>query len=411
VPTAQICGVECVEMVVLEIPQKHGTQSADAHHPANPWAGIPQERSPRRIRPHGEQCPDWKKHHRNFRERTKKAEEGASDPVDAVSRQGPLKCPQAAAPEKNLGGVVGRNHSSHRQQGSRVGQDQGPARRSMVGRIAHEEKKEKEAADRVKDRAQSDREQRVAENRGAKAQAPRNSGTLVEVPIVQVPAPTPVISLVVRQTYPRSDPQLDNRRNQDQKQRNEEGSRGGCRRNEGATRRNRHDAIPGIPLVPGSGCLTLFWAGWYHPAVPEVPLEPRFVEQLVDLVERHGLSEIEWEDGEQRVVVRAAPCGIAHAPAAEGSGLRTPTGSGPEAPGKVLEAPIMGVFYRSPAPGEPPFVDVGDSVQAGQPVGMIEAMKVFSEVLAEQGGRVLRIVAENGTLVQPGDPLFELEAD
>lgn len=145
--------------------------------------------------------------------------------------------------------------------------------------------------------------------------------------------------------------------------------------------------------------------------MPESPLEPRFVEQLVDLVERHGLSEIEWEDGEQRVVVRAAPCGIALAPAAEGSGLRTPTGSGPDAPGKVLEAPIMGVFYRSPAPGEPPFVDVGDSVQAGQPVGMIEAMKVFSEVLAEQGGRVLRIVAENGTLVQPGDPLFELEAD
>ena len=69
----------------------------------------------------------------------------------------------------------------------------------------------------------------------------------------------------------------------------------------------------------------------------------------------------------------------------------------------------MGVFYRSPAPGEPPFVEPGDTVEVGQPVGMIEAMKVFSEVLAEQGGRVRRIVADNGALVQPGDPLVELE--
>jgi acetyl-CoA carboxylase biotin carboxyl carrier protein len=77
--------------------------------------------------------------------------------------------------------------------------------------------------------------------------------------------------------------------------------------------------------------------------------------------------------------------------------------------GRVIEAPVMGVFYRSPAPGEPPFVDVGDTVESGQPVGMIEAMKVFSEVLCEVTGRVIDIPAKNGALVQPGERLVVVE--
>ena len=70
----------------------------------------------------------------------------------------------------------------------------------------------------------------------------------------------------------------------------------------------------------------------------------------------------------------------------------------------------MGVFYRSPSPGAPAFVEVGEPVEVGQPIGMIEAMKVFSEVLSEHAGLVKALVAENGTLVQPGDPLVTLEA-
>jgi acetyl-CoA carboxylase biotin carboxyl carrier protein len=69
----------------------------------------------------------------------------------------------------------------------------------------------------------------------------------------------------------------------------------------------------------------------------------------------------------------------------------------------------MGVFYRAPAPGEPSFIEVGDIIEVGQPIGMIEAMKVFSEVLAEMAGTVLEIPAKNGALVQPGDALVLLE--
>jgi acetyl-CoA carboxylase biotin carboxyl carrier protein len=68
----------------------------------------------------------------------------------------------------------------------------------------------------------------------------------------------------------------------------------------------------------------------------------------------------------------------------------------------------MGVFYRSSSPDSPPLVDVGDVVEVGQAVGLIEAMKVFSEVKAEVAGRVVAIVAENRQLVQPGDPLLLL---
>lgn len=70
----------------------------------------------------------------------------------------------------------------------------------------------------------------------------------------------------------------------------------------------------------------------------------------------------------------------------------------------------MGVFYRSPAPGAPAFIEVGDTIAKDQPIGTIEAMKVFSEVLADRAGRVVAIPAENGKLVQPGDALVLLES-
>ena len=77
--------------------------------------------------------------------------------------------------------------------------------------------------------------------------------------------------------------------------------------------------------------------------------------------------------------------------------------------GTPLVAPLTGVFYRSGSPGAPPFVSVGDMVQAGTVVGLIETMKIFNEVLAERGGRVAAILAEAGQLVHAGDALMTIE--
>ncbi len=149
---------------------------------------------------------------------------------------------------------------------------------------------------------------------------------------------------------------------------------------------------------------------WYHFAVSEFPVTADDVRRLARLVETHSLSELRYEEGELRITLRtgaissASSVSLAAAPAAS-----TPVAPAPVPVGRPIEAPIMGIFYRSPAPGTPAFVELGDSVEVGQPIGMIEAMKTFSEVLSEAVGTVLSIPMENGKLVQPGDVLVVLE--
>jgi acetyl-CoA carboxylase biotin carboxyl carrier protein len=77
--------------------------------------------------------------------------------------------------------------------------------------------------------------------------------------------------------------------------------------------------------------------------------------------------------------------------------------------GTPLVAPLTGVFYRAASPGAPPFANVGDTVEAGTVVALIETMKIFNEVLAERGGRIAAILAESGQLVHAGDALMMIE--
>jgi acetyl-CoA carboxylase biotin carboxyl carrier protein len=70
---------------------------------------------------------------------------------------------------------------------------------------------------------------------------------------------------------------------------------------------------------------------------------------------------------------------------------------------------MMGIFYACPSPGSPPFVKPGDSVSAGEVVGLIEAMKVFNEIVSPFSGKVALTPAENGQLVQPGDLLLLID--
>ncbi len=150
--------------------------------------------------------------------------------------------------------------------------------------------------------------------------------------------------------------------------------------------------------------------------VSDFPIAPDDVRRLAKLVVQHDLAELRYEDGPLRVTLRTtqplAPAAIA---VPTEYVTATPSASSPApsapiaAPGTPVTAPIMGVFYRSPAPGSPAFVEVGDTVEKDQPIGMIEAMKVFSEVLADHAGKIVAIPAENGKLVQPGDTLILVE--
>ena len=162
------------------------------------------------------------------------------------------------------------------------------------------------------------------------------------------------------------------------------------------------------------------------------PFNPDELRRLARVVEEYGLSELRYQSGGLRILLRtaeAAPASPRSVPVAppppadfalpsdahfadDFSGAPPfPTNTAEEtAAGTPIEAPVMGVFYRAAAPGEPPLVEVGDTVEAGQPVGLIEAMKVFSEVLSETAGTVRAIPARNGALVQPGDVLLLIEA-
>ena len=74
-----------------------------------------------------------------------------------------------------------------------------------------------------------------------------------------------------------------------------------------------------------------------------------------------------------------------------------------------MKAPLTGIFYASPAPGSAPYVSVGGEVAVGQVIGLIEAMKLFNEIKSDLAGRVVRVVAETGTLVKAKQPLIEVE--
>ena len=140
------------------------------------------------------------------------------------------------------------------------------------------------------------------------------------------------------------------------------------------------------------------------------------VARLMDLAARYGLEELEVEEGGLKVSLVARLSGPGGEDDSAANGGRSylwpsPEWHEPEAPtrsetARPLHAPLTGTFYRARDPKGPALVEVGSTVEEGQPVGLIEAMKVFSEILAEQAGVVTEFVAQNGRLVQHGEVLL-----
>jgi oxaloacetate decarboxylase alpha subunit len=138
------------------------------------------------------------------------------------------------------------------------------------------------------------------------------------------------------------------------------------------------------------------------------------IRELVKIVQESGVGEIEIEDEGMRVSVRRAdePAAVHTAMPAVGNGeddLLPPTESAAGDGAQRVESPMVGVFFRAPSPGAPAFVDVGDTVEPGQTLCILEAMKLFNELKAEVAGRVRSIHVENAQPVEYGQLLFEIE--
>ena len=154
-------------------------------------------------------------------------------------------------------------------------------------------------------------------------------------------------------------------------------------------------------------------------------MDLRKLKTLIDLVSESNISELEITEAEGKVrIVKAAPTGpvmMVAAPvappvvataaslAADAAAAVVAADAAAEAEGKVIKSPMVGTFYRSASPGSKAFADVGDAVKVGQPVCIIEAMKIMNEIEADCDGKVLRILCENGQAVEFGQPLFIVE--
>ena len=152
-------------------------------------------------------------------------------------------------------------------------------------------------------------------------------------------------------------------------------------------------------------------------------MDLRKLKTLIDLVSESGISELEVNEGEDRVrivnagspapagqVVYANPAPVQHhqaAPAASAApAAALVVEAAPVESGSVARSPMVGTFYRAPNPESPNFVSIGDTVKVGQTLCIIEAMKLLNEIESEHAGVVKEILCENGQGVEFDQPLF-----
>jgi acetyl-CoA carboxylase biotin carboxyl carrier protein len=135
------------------------------------------------------------------------------------------------------------------------------------------------------------------------------------------------------------------------------------------------------------------------------------IERLAKIARAQGVSSLSVKFDNVEVSLSSAV-----APVAEVAAYRTidaPLVVGVEttiaSTSVVLTAPMVGTFYAGPGPNEPPFVAVGDPIEQGQTIGIIEAMKIMNEIPAERSGTVVEILVQNGQAVEYGSPLFRIE--
>jgi acetyl-CoA carboxylase biotin carboxyl carrier protein len=152
-------------------------------------------------------------------------------------------------------------------------------------------------------------------------------------------------------------------------------------------------------------------------------MDLRKLKTLIDLVAESDIAELEVTEGENKVrivksgmapqhhVTMMHPGSPQYAPqyaaaAAPATAAAAPDEIPAEEPGHIVKSPMVGTFYRSSAPGSPPFIEIGSSVKEGDTLCIIEAMKLLNEIDADATGVITQILVENGQPVEFGQPLF-----
>ncbi len=157
--------------------------------------------------------------------------------------------------------------------------------------------------------------------------------------------------------------------------------------------------------------------------LPTVDLQE--IRRIVELMNEHGLTHFDLTKKDFHLKLKKGPdfddlrgllASLPTAPAAAAPAIAATAASGVAAPaavaaaeGSEITSPMVGTFYRKPAPDAPNFVEVGSTVSEGQTLCIIEAMKVMNEIKAEKSGTICALVAEDATPVQYGDVLFRIK--
>ena len=156
-------------------------------------------------------------------------------------------------------------------------------------------------------------------------------------------------------------------------------------------------------------------------------MDIRKVKKLIELLDESGIAEIEISEGDDSVRISRHPTGgaqVVHSLPAAAPAMAAPpaaaaaetvaapppaAASEPEEEGHAVKAPMVGTYYAAPSPGAPAYVQVGDTVNEGDTLGIIEAMKMMNQIEAEVSGTIKSIRAQNGEPVEYGQTLFIID--
>lgn len=138
-------------------------------------------------------------------------------------------------------------------------------------------------------------------------------------------------------------------------------------------------------------------------------MDIRKIKKLIDLMIESDLQAIEVKEGDQSIALTRRNPVVAGVTPVSAPAIEAPVVKA-AARGAVETSPMVGVFYAAPNPGEPPFVNVGQTISAGETLGIIEAMKIMNPIEATQSGVIEEILVKNGDVIQFGQPLFRYRA-